>query len=168
MQLKRLVLLVVINFFFQSSSASTLVDATFNVPASKTFSTYTLKKISPKYTELDYDALMSARFYIRTKLNSSWPDDDFTIDENRKGLSYDESNFNKRVFFTYTVLNSSEDKVLGCIYIKPSSNKKFDASVFIWTRQDLPEQKLHNLLLGDIKIWLSNDWPFKNIDYSLN
>ena len=74
---------------------------------------------------------MSARFYIRKKLKLSWPEDNFTIDKNIKGLTYDESHFNKRNFFTYTALNTSEDKVLGCVYCKPSSNKKFDVFVFI-------------------------------------
>ena len=129
-----LLLLVLTCIFTQILNANTLVKTTFDVPTSKEFSTYTLKKINPRYTELDYDALMSARFYIREKLKSSWPEDSFTLDENRKGLAYDENNFNKRNFFTYTVLNTGNDKVLGCIYIKPSSNKKFDASVFIWTR----------------------------------
>ena len=95
---------------------------------------------------------MRARFYIRKKLKSSWHGNNFTIDEDRKDLTYDENNFDKRNFFTCTVLNPGNNKALDCIYIKPSLNKKFDALVFIWTRQDLPKQNLHHQLLDYIKI----------------
>ena len=99
---------------------------------------------------------MSARFFIRKKLGTLWPRDDFTAAENHKTLVDDLKSFNQKQAFTFSVLNHAQDRILGCIYITQPISDEFDVSVFIWVRKELLVE-FYPLLLNDVKNWLSRD-----------
>ena len=68
----------------------------------------------------------------------------------------------RRVGFTYTVLAPDRDDVIGCVYIYPSRDERFDADVRSWVRADRAE--LDAALHAAVSQWLSEDWPFAAVD----
>ena len=44
--------------------------------------------LHPKYVELDYQALMSSKDFLRRWSQSGWPTDDFSLEENLADLNY--------------------------------------------------------------------------------
>lgn len=148
--------------------AQALVGEEFVVPIEKELSDHVLVKVDPKYSVLDYEALMSARVFIRDSLNSSWPDDDFTLQKNTETLENDLVAFNKRESFTFHIVNRARDQILGCVYITVPLNGKYDASVFVWVSDKYLSTPLFPNLKREIKHWIKSCWPFKKVDYSLN
>ena len=66
--------------------------------------------------------------------------------------------------FTYTVLAPDRDDVIGCVYIYPSRDGRFDADVRSWVRADRAE--LDAALHAAVSRWLDEDWPFAAVDYA--
>ena len=166
----RLTILAAFIYIIGSSfaQAQALVGEAFVVPIEKELSDYALVKVDPKYSVLDYEALMSSRVFIRNSLNSSWPDDNFTLQKNTETLVNDLAAFNKKESFTFHVVNRARDQILGCVYITAPFNGKFDASVFVWVSDKYLSTSLFPNLKGEIKHWVKSNWPFKKVDYSLN
>jgi hypothetical protein len=145
-----------------------LVPDYYDVPVKMLLPKYSFLKVNPEYSKLDYEALMSAKEFIREKLNSDWPSDNFTLKENTESLVGDLSTFNEKTNFTYHIFNSDQSKMIGCFYISNGSEEKYDASVFIWVRKEYLSTPIFIEIKSDIKNWISKDWPLKNVDYSLN
>ena len=55
------VVVLILLFAFSVSAKETLVPDSFIVPVEKEMSEYVFLKVNPKYSELDYKALMSAQ-----------------------------------------------------------------------------------------------------------
>ena len=53
---------------------------------------------------------------------------------------------------------------LGCVYIYPSRDERFDADVRSWVRADVAE--LDAALHAAVSRWLAEDWPFAAVDYA--
>ncbi|WP_133407074.1 hypothetical protein [Parashewanella tropica] len=147
---------------------SFIVSDSFVIPVEKAFPQYIFVKVDPSLSNRDYDALMSARFFIRRRLNTSWPADKFTEEENKVSLANDLIAFNNRTSFTYHILDKAKSKVVGCFYISPAFSDKHDASVFVWVRKAHLETEYFQQIKRDVRRWLKDDWPFEKIDYSWN
>ena len=80
---------------------------------------FTFRPLTPQYTELDFEALMATKTVLRQWSNSPWPQDDFTLEANRADLKRHEDEFHSGEAYAYTVLNPSESRVEGCLYINP-------------------------------------------------
>jgi hypothetical protein len=145
-----------------------LVPDSYDVPIKILLPKYSFLKVNPDYSKLDYEALMSAKEFIREELNTDWPSDDFSLKENTESLIGDLNSFNKRTNFTFHIFNSDQSKMIGCFYISNGSEAKYDASVFIWVRKEYLSTPLFIEIKSDIKNWISKDWPLKSVDYSLN
>ena len=48
---------------------------------------FVLRPILATDARLDYDAVMESREYLRKWEQSTWPEDDFTVDANREDLA---------------------------------------------------------------------------------
>ncbi|MBD0412822.1 hypothetical protein [Pseudoalteromonas distincta] len=148
--------------------AEALVNNEFVVPIEKHFENFTLVKVNPKYTKLDYKALMSAREFIQISLGTTWPADDFTLQENTQTLESDLIAFNNKESFTFHVMNNDKTKVIGCIYITGTVDSEFDANVFSWVAKEHLATPLFDELRTNVKTWVKNEWPFTNVDYPFN
>lgn len=168
--MKKLLLLVFTIYTFCCSfvQAEALVNNVFVVPVEKRFENFTLVKVNPKYTVLDYKALMSAREFIQNSLGTTWPADDFTLDENTQTLENDLIAFDNKESFTFHVMNNNKTKVIGCIYISGAASDKFDATVFSWVAKEHIATPLFTELKTSVKAWIKNEWPFVHVDYSFN
>ncbi len=66
---------------------------------------FALRPIVADDAEMDYAAVMETREYLRLWRQSTWPEDDFTVDANRKDLIDIEQRHAAHRAFTYTALD---------------------------------------------------------------
>jgi hypothetical protein len=78
-----------------------------------------LARLTAVHAERDHAALMASVAYLRRWSDSDWPTDDFTVAENREELGWHDEEHEARIAFTYSVLDASEERVLGCVYLRP-------------------------------------------------
>lgn len=147
---------------------------------------FLLEPLHPRHTALDHAALMDSIAMLRRWSLSSWPTDNFTLDENRADLQHHWDEHVAREAFTYTVMNPAGDRCLGCVYINPlarwtgrattitppeaASVPDDTAVVTFWIRQDPadPEseavQAAERALLALLLDWLRGDsWAFQQV-----
>ena len=126
-------------------------------------------------TELDYEAVMETREFLRTWSQEPWPEDTFTVEANRKDMVTAEKWFADRYAFLYTVMNPSETECLGCVYIFPPDAKwlqaprkdpvadarwsDYDAVVTFWVRASRLADGLDRRLLDALRAWFAAEWP---------
>lgn len=139
---------------------------------------FLLRPIRAADADLDYEAVMESKEFLRQWEQSSWPDDDFTVDANRDDLGRAERRHTNGESFTYTVLNTTETHCLGCVYIFPTAARLFtkaqitaldgaqwsayEAAVYFWIRKSRLADKLDRRLLDALDPWLTHDWRFEN------
>ena len=93
------------------------------------------------------------------------PDEGFSAERNLTDLEEHADEFERRVAFAYSVLDPDpdSDEVIGCVYIDPGG-RDGDASVRSWVRADVAE--LDAPLRKAVRDWLTESWPFNDIEYA--
>lgn len=139
---------------------------------------FLLRPIRASDAELDYEAVMESKEFLRRWEQSSWPADDFTVDANREDMVKLERRHTDGESFTYTVMNTTETQCLGCVYILPTSTRLFsraqitaldgdewsayEAGVYFWIRKSRLVDELDRRLLDALGPWLAHDWRIAN------
>lgn len=128
--------------------------------------------IRPLHTtdvELDYEAVMSSKEMLRMWSMSSWPRDDFPIEENFADLDRHETEHIKGIAFTYTVMNPTQTKCLGCLYINPLHRLGEIATLAqtdntpctsFWVIEEQIANDLDLHLLQTLQDWFAQEWAF--------
>lgn len=135
---------------------------------------FVLRPILATDAELDYVAVMESRDYLRTWEQTTWPEDDFTVDGNRADLEGLEQRHTERKAYTYTVMNPAGTECLGCVYLMPTDTRSFAgaritpigdhrwddyaAAVYFWVRKSRLAAQLDRVLLDALRTWLVRDW----------
>ena len=83
--------------------------------------------------------------------------------DNLRDLERHAEDFRLRRGFTYTVLDVAS-KVIGCLYIYPSSKEHLDAQVRSWVSADRSD--LDRPLYDAVRTWLEDVWPFQEVEYA--
>lgn len=146
------------------------------VPGTLRTSKLLLAPLTPGHVELDYAALMESRLELRSWSGTSWPADDFTLEENRVDLARHEREHHDREAFTYTVLTPHGDECLGCVYITPAAEHAEanpvlaeweDGSALVdwWVRTSRLAEELDGVLVDALIDWLSADWQFQRVRF---
>lgn len=151
------------------------------VPAQLTTNEFVLRPINAGDAELDFRAVMETREYLRLWEQSSWPEDDFTVDANRQDLIGLEQRHDARRAFTYTVLTSDSTESLGCVYVFPTSAlflarsvvtpvgdeewADVDAVIYFWARLSQMQAGMDERLLGALRTWFATVWNLKTAVY---
>ena len=143
-------------------------------PAELRTSDFYLRPITADDAERDFAAVMESREYLRFWEQSTWPRDDFTVQENREDLESLERRHKDHVGFTYTVLDPAQQECLGCVYLLPADAPSFttatitpldgaewgecEAAVYFWVRKS--QMALHTdvRLLEALRSWLASEW----------
>jgi hypothetical protein len=145
-----------------------------SVPEGLTTGEMFLRPLRTAHVGLDYEALMASNEMLQMWSQSSWPSADFTLEENWKDLDRHEQEHLKREAFTYTVLNSTGDQCLGCVYIQPLSDELQNAQsvrdavggegcaafVRFWVRESRLVDDLDRQLIEALFTWFEKAWPF--------
>lgn len=153
-------------------------DDDFQAPEGLRSDEFLLRPILGSDAELDYEAVMESKEFLRTWEQSTWPEDDFTVEANREDMDKLERRHNDSESFTYTVMNPTETQCLGCVYIFPSDShlfadsqvspiddarwSEYDAVVYFWIRKSRLADKLDRRLLDALGPWLKHDWRLEN------
>jgi len=150
---------------FLSQSAG-FVPADFLVPAKWVRKDYQLVPLGPALARHDFDAYMSSIDHIKAHFGGGkWPYPGITMAEAVKDVEGEQQRFTARQSFTYAVLTPDGAKELGCVYIQPSREAGYDATVRMWVTKAAFDEGLQTKLESEVKTWLRKDWPFKNVLY---
>ena len=139
-----------------------LVPADFTVPAVLEHPRFRLRMLRTTDAGADYEAVMESAARLRRGAPNGWPRTGFTLDENRVDLERHEAEFLAGVAFAYTMVDRAEERVLGCLYINPSTTA--DADVHMWVR-DSQADALTEPLFKAVDEWLEQAWPFESVNY---
>lgn len=139
---------------------------------------FLLRPIRAADAELDYEAVMESKDFLRPWEQSGWPEDDFTVAANREDLAKLEQRHADGVSFTYTMMDPAETQSLGCVYIFPTTApmyqraeisaldgaqwSTFEAAVYLWVRTSRVADGLDERLLAALGEWLARDWHIAN------
>jgi hypothetical protein len=159
-------------------------DSNILVPAELRTDEFVLRPIVADDAELDFAALMETREYLRLWEQSSWPEDDFTVEANRADLVGLEERHAAHRAFTYTVLDPNGTQSLGCVYIFPTSATflaksavtqvgddewgNVDAVVYFWVRLSQMQEGLDARLLTALRAWFTDEWKLERVVYVTN
>lgn len=159
-------------------------DSTEPVAAELRTEEFALRPIVADDAELDYAAVMETREYLRLWQQSAWPEDDFTVEANRKDLVDLEERHAAHRAFTYTVLNPDGTRCLGCVYVFPTSATflvkstvtpvgedqwaDVDAVIFFWGRLSQMDTGMDERLLAALRTWFKEVWKLKRTVYVTN
>jgi hypothetical protein len=150
------------------------------VPAGLRTDEFVLRPLRTTDVELDYDAVMSSREMLRRWGGGGWPADDFTLAGNLADLEMHQTEHEKRVAFTYTVMNPDETECLGCVYLTPFRDMRrwmeekevaeddFAVLCRFWARQSRLADGLDGRLFDALRKWLNDAWEFKQVYFRTN
>jgi len=140
------------------------VQHNFEIPQGLTTDKFKLRMLTTNDVEKDFDAVSSSIDRLKGFFgpNSKWPVG-ITPQKNLKHLEWHQKEFLERKSFAYTVMSLDESVCLGCVYIFPSRNEKYEADVYMWVRES--KKELDHMLEQTVREWLAKKWPFKQVLY---
>lgn len=89
------------------------------VPVELRADDFLLRPLRAADASLDFEAVMATQEALRRDNGGRWPRPDFTLEENVADLHGHAADFGARRGFTYTVMDPTETRCLGCVYIYP-------------------------------------------------
>ena len=123
-----------------------------------------LEPLGPEHTERDFEALVSSREHLRRTLAwGDWPEDGFTLEQNRGDLERHRAEFDAHEAYAYTVLDPTGRRCLGCVYLMPLPGGARDQALLaMWVREDEVAQALDAHLLRTLTEWFGRSWPLES------
>ena len=157
------------------------LDPNTPVPAGLRTDDFVLRPILASDAERDHAAVMDTRDELRLWEQTSWPEDDFTVEANRADLEDLDRRHSERRAFTYTVLDPAGAEALGCVYVfpidatflrkaevSPRSDDRWedlDAVVYFWVRPSRADVGMDRDLLAALRTWFAGEWGFPRTGY---
>ena len=154
----------------------TFRELEINAPSGLETREFILRPILASDAELDYEAVMESREFLRKWDQSTWPEDDFTVEANREDMVKLERRYASGESFTYTVMNLDQTECLGCVYVFSPEASWFsdahvstvgadqwsdcDAMVYFWVRKSRLSEGMDRLLLDSLLKWFEQEWSF--------
>ena len=142
------------------------VPAGFRPPITLITDLFRLEPLGPQHNQADYTAWMSSIEHIRSTPgfpDGNWPPPGgLTLEKNLADLRRHADDFARGAGFTFTVLDPTNDDVIGCVYLYPSASEECDVSVQSWVRAD--RASLDGPLADAVARWLATDWPWPRVD----
>ncbi len=143
------------------------IPDSFQVPEKLETDKLRLRMLTMNDLAKDYEAVISSLEHLQGVFGpfDPWPQKDLTLERDLNDLRFHQQEFKKRASFTYTVMSLDEAKCLGCVYIMPSTNLKYEAVVITWVREDELMNGLDEYLFVTVKNWVKEKWPFNSVAY---
>jgi RimJ/RimL family protein N-acetyltransferase len=145
-------------------TSTPFVPHTFVAPRSLVTDRFRLEPLGPQHNDRDLAAWSSSVEHIRSTPgypDGSWPPPEgMTPERNLQDLTRHANDFAAGKGFTFTVLDTADDDVIGCVYIYPTSQEGHDVEVQSWVRADHAD--LDTSLADAVAGWIRTDWPWEN------
>ena len=139
---------------------------------------FIVRPLVPTDVALDHDAVMASReFLYHWEQDPPYPPVDFSVEDNLIDLQKMDEAHRNGSRYTYTVMNTDESEVLGCIYLLPNDDRLYrtaevtshdgtdlslvDATVSFWVRPSTWASGFERTLLNAVLDWLRDDWAFE-------
>jgi RimJ/RimL family protein N-acetyltransferase len=121
-----------------------------------------LRPIRETDVDIDYPAVMGSRDRLWTifGLPWGWPRATMTFAEDQRDLARHEREQNAHESFNYAILDESESRLFGCIYIDPPQKLGSDADISWWVVDEAVGSTLDNTIAEFVPRWVAQDWPF--------
>ena len=147
---------------------------------------FILRPITAADARFDCEAVMDSREYLRQWEQSTWPEDDFTVADNQSDLVDLERWNSENLAFTYTILDPSESRCLGCVYIFPPDAtflsrseinptaegagewSDIDAADCHWVRRREMDAGMDATVLTELEEWIRQERGFDRIVFVTN
>lgn len=139
----------------------------FEVPATLETERFRMRSITIHDIVKDYDAVMSSQQHLWSLFGEvwGWPPPDLTLEQDLIDLAWHQKEFQLRSSFDYAVMSLDESRLLGCVYIDPCTDPRFDAEVTFWVRASELKTGLESHLDGTVRKWIESQWPFEGVAY---
>lgn len=145
------------------------VPTNFTPPEKLETDRFRLRILTIKDVDKDYEAVMTSIDHLQKTIpfgpDHKWPTQELTHEQDLIDLGWHQKEFQRRTSFAYTIMSLDESKCLGCLYIYPSENTKYDAMAMMWVREDELANGLDDYLFKNAKIWIEKEFPFKMVAY---
>lgn len=142
------------------------VPSEFDAPSAFAGPGFRLEPLGPEHNERDHEAWMSSVDHIRATPGFSveeekdWPVP-MSLERNLEDLVMHARHFEERRGFTYSILDG--DEVVGCIYIYPARDPRYDADISNWVTAGRADQD--QSIRQTLSAWIHRDWPFDAPNY---
>ncbi|MFC4334722.1 N-acetyltransferase [Salininema proteolyticum] len=152
-------------------------DLQIDIPQGLSTDEFVLRPITTGDAEMDYEAVMESRDYLRKWEQSTWPEDDFTVAANLKDLQELERRHSAQQAFTYTVVDPPGTRCLGCVYfmapnagmftkseitpVRSEQWEDYEAMVYFWVRKSHLASGTDRALLDSLRPWIDLEWKFQ-------
>jgi hypothetical protein len=143
-----------------------LVPDDFVVPQVLETDEFRLRPLTVHDLIKDYEAVMESVDHLKGLLSPSakWPEG-LSLEDDLIDLGWHQKEFRRRSSFAYTMMALDESRCLGCCYIYPAGDARFDADAYYWTRQSTLASGLEERLGQVFRAWLASDWPFRRVAF---
>lgn len=130
---------------------------------------FILEPLGPQHNDADYLAWSNSIEHIRATPGfraDQWAGDEWpypmSLTDNLADLTQHAEEFTRCEAFAYTVLDSNDGDVIGCVYVDPDD--RADARCRLWVRSDVAH--LDDELETVIREWLNGpDWGFTSVTF---
>lgn len=90
---------------------------------------FLVRPLVPADVELDHEAVMSSReFLYHWEQDPPYPPEDFSVEDNLQDLEQMDGEHRNGTRYTYTVMNTDQSQVLGCIYLLPNGDRMYQTA----------------------------------------
>lgn len=127
--------------------------------------------------ESDFKAVMKSRDSLRIWSQSSWPEDDFTPEQNREDLKQHVNDNRAHTAYGYMIYSPDRQNCYGSLYVNPLTSvsgnyvvsqeeadvlKTFDVRIDCWITQGL-DRAFETHALMAIRAWLHDEWKVRSL-----
>lgn len=139
----------------------------FVVPTLVAGQRFRIRPITVHDVVKDYDAVMCSRDRLWAEFGADWgwPTAELTFEQALIDIAWLQKEAQLRRSFSYAVLTSDEERLLGRVHITQPRMAGPDASVVFWVRSDEEGTGLEKELEEFVREWLIVTWPFKDVRY---
>lgn len=142
------------------------IPSEFVAPTALVTERFRLEPLGPQHNDADLAAWSSSVKHIRSTPgypDGNWPPlEGMSPEHNLQDLVRHANDFETGKGFTFTVLDTNEGDVIGCVYLYPAEREGYDVSVQSWVRADRAE--LDDPLADAVETWLASEWPWSKPD----
>ena len=145
------------------------------VPITLVTPSFRLHRQRPGDNLKDYGAVMASKALLRTWSDSSWPEDDFSLQHNAEDLAGHIEDFGRDLAYGFSLFTADESRLIGSLYLDPVAPfiddyavdevtaarlSEFDVRLEYWLRRGMGHA-FEETFVRAVLAWLENTWWFQ-------